>query len=451
MIDMDEVLHSSSWWLLLASVWCAWFTWNAFRPIRGVRELIVGSFLVGWWTSELPLHQLAWQVFGAFVLVQLGALHDWPGVLGLAISVVSWAALIFLAITATRSGEIFERALSKDLGEQYAETFSEEIRRHALTAESRRRLLVPFYFRDRRVRVHGGIQYAEGAGRRHQLDVHVPIHTVKGAPVLFQVHGGGWIVGHKRQQGMPLVNHMAARGWVCVSANYRLSPRATFPDHLIDLKQALAWTRQNIAKYGGDPNFIVVTGGSAGGHLCTLLALTPNDPRYQPGFEDVDTRVQACVPFYAVYDLVDRHRVHMHRGLALLVNRVFMKSSPSRDPEAFERASPIARINPEAPPFFIVHGTHDSLAPHEEARVFVDALRKVSKEKVIYVELPGVQHAFEVFHSIRTGHATAAVFRFLSTVHANYLSKQGAGAHDADRSVHSTGDLAERATSSSSG
>jgi acetyl esterase/lipase len=172
-----------------------------------------------------------------------------------------------------------------------------------------------------------------------------------------------------------------------------------------------------------------------------LLALTANDASYQPGFEHVDTRVQGCVPFYGVYDFVDRSRVHKHRGLSLVVNRLVMKSSPERDPEAFERASPIARIHPDAPPFFIIHGDQDSMAPHEEARVFVQRLREVSRARVTYVELPGVQHAFEVFHSIRTGHATAAVFRFLSMVHADYLASRQQGAADADRSVHSSGVL----------
>jgi acetyl esterase/lipase len=253
---------------------------------------------------------------------------------------------------------------------------------------------------------------------------------------------------------MPLVNHMTARGWVCVSANYRLSPRATFPDHLLDLKRALAWTRQHIAEYGGDPDFIAVTGGSAGGHLCSLLALTANDPRYQPGFETIDTSVQACVPFYGVYDFRDRHGLQKHRGLALLVNRTVMKTTPIRDPEAFERASPIACIHPDAPPFFVVHGDQDSMAPHEEARVFVQKLRDVSRAKVAYAELPGTQHAFEMFHSIRTGHASAAVFRFLSMIHGDYLAsgQRGAqGAGDADRGIHSTGVLEERATGRADG
>lgn len=442
---MDAVNNSAAWCFLAASVWCALFTWNAFRPVRRVRELILGSFLAGWWTSELPLHQLAWQVFGSAVLIDLGALGGWPGLLGLAICIVSWSALVLLAVRASRVGDLFERALSEDLGADYLSRLSPDVQERVRQREARARLIFPWRFHDRRVRVHAGIQYAEGAGRRHQLDVHVPMSGAKGAPVLFQVHGGGWVVGNKRQQGMPLVNHMAARGWVCVSANYRLSPRATFPDHLIDLKRALAWTREHIAEYGGDPDFIVVTGGSAGGHLCSLLALTANDPRYQPGFEQVDTRVQGCVPFYAVYDFVDRSRVHMHRGLSLVVNRLVMKSTPERDPEAFDRASPIAQIHADAPPFFIVHGDQDSMAPHEEARIFVQRLRDVSKSKVIYIELPGVQHAFEVFHSIRTGHATGAVFRFLSTVHADYLNKRAQGDADASRSLHSGSVVGDRA------
>ena len=63
-----------------------------------------------------------------------------------------------------------------------------------------------------------------------------------------------------------------------VTINYRLSPKATWPDHLVDCKRALAWVRDHIADYGGDPSFIAVSGGSAGGHLCAMLALTPADP-----------------------------------------------------------------------------------------------------------------------------------------------------------------------------
>ena len=64
------------------------------------------------------------------------------------------------------------------------------------------------------------------------------------------------MVGDKGQQALPLMLHLAAEGWVCVAANYRLSPRVAFPEHLLDCKQALRWTREHVAEYGGDPDFV---------------------------------------------------------------------------------------------------------------------------------------------------------------------------------------------------
>ena len=70
--------------------------------------------------------------------------------------------------------------------------------------------------------------------------------------------------------------------------------------------------------------------------------------------------------------------------------------------DLWEKASPISHVHEDAPPFFVIHGSHDTLALVENARTFVDALRCVSTSPVVYAELPGAQHAFEVFHSIRT-------------------------------------------------
>ena len=120
--------------------------------------------------------------------------------------------------------------------------------------------------------------------------------------MLLQVPGGAWAIGMRRPQSYPLLSHMAERGWVCVSIDYRVSPKNTWPDHIVDVKRALAWIKENIADYGGDPDFVAITGGSAGGHLSSLAALTPNDPQWQPGFEDADTSVVAAVPIYGRYD-----------------------------------------------------------------------------------------------------------------------------------------------------
>jgi acetyl esterase/lipase len=103
---------------------------------------------------------------------------------------------------------------------------------------------------------------------------------------------------------------------------------------------------------------------------------------------------------------------------------VVMKKSLAEEPDAFRKASPMHRIHAEAPPFFVIHGSHDSLAPVEAARHFAKLLRETSKAPVAYAEIPGAQHAFEVFHSKRTTHVTRAVGRFLGYLHSQYLRER---------------------------
>jgi len=268
------------------------------------------------------------------------------------------------------------------------------------------------------------LPYVEGGGPRQRLDVYAPSAGARNAPVLLQIHGGGWTIGKKEQQALPLMYHLASKGWVCVAANYRLSPKATFPDHIIDTKLALKWILEHIGDFGGDARFVAVTGGSAGGHLASLLALTPNDPEYQPGFESVDTRVQAAVPFYGVYDFTDRQGLDRKRVFIRFAERLVLKKKFDDDRDAFERASPMSRVRPDAPPFLVIHGTHDSLVPVRDARHFVELLRAASQAPVCYVELPYAQHAFEVFHSLRTRNIVRGVDRFLAAVYAAWLASE---------------------------
>ena len=208
--------------------------------------------------------------------------------------------------------------------------------------------------------------------------------------------------------------HMAARGWVCIAINYRLSPRDPFPAHIVDVKRAIAWVREHVAEHGGNPGFLALTGGSAGGHLTALAALTPNDPEYQPGFEDADTTVQAAVPFYGVYDLAGS--IGTRRAIQMrdrFVGPRVLFGDPQDDLEPFEKASPILRVGRDAPPMLVIHGARDSLVEVEQARQFVLRLRAVSDQPVAYAELPGTQHAFDVFPSIRSAAVVRGVDRFL--------------------------------------
>src|SRR4030095_13298362 len=104
--------------------------------------------------------------------------------------------------------------------------------------------------------------------------------------------------------------------------------------------------------------------------LAALVALTANEPAYQPGFEHVDTSVRACVAFYGVYDFTDRHGVWPHGGLAKLLRQRVMKAALEEAREAYEQASPMSRVGAHAPPFFIVHGDRDTMVPVAAGRRF---------------------------------------------------------------------------------
>jgi acetyl esterase/lipase len=418
---------------LFVSLVGAVFAINAHRPFAREGHLSIGVFFAGWLTTELPIHHLAWQMAATALFVSAGALHGWAGWAGLVIAGGSWMSLWRMFRAAGGAGDVVERALVEALGPAYADHIEASLRAQLETPQRLAQLLMPFSMRHPAVERITGLAYGP-YGRRNQLDIYRPRQRGVGRPVLVQVHGGAWVIGDKSQQGLPLMTHMASLGWVCVAINYRLSPRATFPDHIIDVKRAIAWVKANIAEYGGDPEFVVITGGSAGGHLSALAALTPNDPEYQPGFEDADTTVQACVPFYGVYDFTNRKGVG-RRDMRGFLGRLVLKRRFSEARELFERASPMSRVNEGAPPFLIIHGTHDTLVPVEEARLFVELLRGASMQPVAYAELPGAQHAFEVFASARTGHVIRGVARFLAYVHATHAAPMPAVAREAEAAL----------------
>lgn len=395
-----------SWLFLGVSLIGAVFTANAFVPVRRVPALFMPSFFGSWLTAELAMHHVLWQAIATFLFVDFGALDGFPGWAGLVITLGSWIGLVVLFGDGSRAAKTFAAALRN------VDTVRETLR------VPRKQVLLPFSKKRRGVKVTRDIVFRRVAGTILKLDVVAPDTDGTNRPAILQIHGGSWVMGDKREQGWPLLSHLAANGWVCFNLNYRLSPGATFPDHLIDLKAGLAWIREHAAEYDIDPDFIAVTGGSAGGHLAALMALTANDPEYQPGFENADTSLQAAVPIYGVYDFTSRLGMNRLPFWYRRLEQQIMKAFQSEEPEKFRRASPIDRVHPGAPPFFIIHGDRDTLAPVEEARYFADELRQRSKSPVIYAELAGAQHAFDLFCSPRTAHMLVAVLKFLDATHA---------------------------------
>lgn len=415
------------WWeapLLRQGAVRAGLVANAYRPRSGMFSM-APSFFASWLSSEGAPAVLSW--WGLRTAWQLrrarraGESLRAADVAGLALSAGAAVGMVGLIREGMRSREEYEAALSGLIDADELEQRPSAVRAGALvpllTGNRRRRRTRNVVFTDH--------DPADRHSKRLALDVYLPLDEPEPGtkrPAVLQIHGGAWVLGSKDEQGIPLLNHLASCGWVGFNVDYRLSPRAKFPDHLVDCKKALAWIREHADEYDVDPDFIVVTGGSAGGHLCALMALTQNDPQFQPGFEHADTSLQAAVPFYGVYDLTDRD--HNYRSTFVrLMTDIVMGVGLEDSPESWAAYSPIDRITEDAPPMFVIHGDRDVLVPVAIARSFVAALREVSRRPVVYAELRGAQHAFEIFPSFRTVHTVEYVERFLHHVHGEYLAR----------------------------
>lgn len=356
---------------LVSAVIDGCFALFALAPIRRPWPLSGVSSYFGLVFNELPfvaVYLIAASALPRAVRGDLDTPAEW-GAFGVAM--LSAVAFAVVAVRALPTRGVVQEALAEGLGEGWHRSL-----RRKPWAPWVRILLWPFpsLGRGRAVERIADIPYGP-AGLRNNLDVYRRRGGTSHAPVLVHLHGGRFVSGRKSREALPLLHHLARQGWVCVSANYRLSPRATWPDHLVDVKKVLAWVREHGAEYGADPSTLFLAGSSAGGHLAAFAGLTPNDPAYQPGFESADTSVTGVVCLYGWYG-----NVGAGEGVA---------------------SSPYDVLHADAPPFFVTHGDKDPMVHVDGARQFVQRLRDVSRNLVVYAELPGAHHSFDLFHSIR--------------------------------------------------
>jgi arylformamidase len=189
------------------------------------------------------------------------------------------------------------------------------------------------------------IAYYEGPDAdpvRHQLDVHVP-KGLKDFPVLFFLHGGAWVEGDKNLFGIQtmLARTFNRHGIGVVCPNYRLSPKAKHPDHIHDVARAFAWTHSHIGKYGGSSDEIFVSGHSAGGHLCALLA---TDESYLKGEGLSLKAVRGALPI---------------SGLFIIPNDRLFQIPFGKDPEVHIQASPLEHVKKGLPDFLVMFADYD--------------------------------------------------------------------------------------------
>ena len=232
---------------------------------------------------------------------------------------------------------------------------------------------------------------------------------------MISIHGGAWQFGSRSNSALPLMYKMASLGWLCFNIDYRLSGNpssgsAVWPDHLHDCLQALRFVVAHARSLGGDPGCVVVTGGSAGGHIAALLAL----------HAAAKPLLRACVPFYGVYDL-------LAEGTRSLFQRRVLFSADEgllRDASPLQIVEGMGKKEEEGmPDFLLVQGASDSLTPLAGHEAFVEALRRKGvRADALVVE--GAQHAFDSFGSLRCASAIIGTACWLEMLHEDYLASK---------------------------
>jgi acetyl esterase/lipase len=228
------------------------------------------------------------------------------------------------------------------------------------------------------------------------LDLYLPAahagRNAKSRPVIIYVHGGGGNSGHTRQaaafENWPgVLASIAARGYVVASIEYRLGSEATSPAQIQDVKAAIQWLRSNAALYGIDKNRFGIWGGSAGGLLAALAGTSCGARELEPiGAGAESSCVQAVVAWYGTFDA---------QPLATIPELMAMlgcKLSPCED-ERIKMASPVRYLDPTDPPFLLIHGANDSVAPLSQTLKFAEALKRNNVRGDLLV-IPDVDHSF---------------------------------------------------------
>ncbi|MDD5224502.1 MAG: alpha/beta hydrolase [bacterium] len=265
---------------------------------------------------------------------------------------------------------------------------------------------------------HRDLVWDSSTGQDLFADLYLP---EKGGPfaTVIHIHGGAWISGSK---GMPMATyfgeHLACRGYAFFDVRYRLGPEIKFPQDIQDIKCAIRWLRGNAEQYNIDKSRFISMGGSAGGHLSAMVALTGNDHFFDPvcpGYPDESFQVQAAIPFYGVHEWVNWMDIRMF-GLDHSYFNLPANATDAEKQALLVKVSPVTYAADAPGPFLIIQGDEDVGVPVHQGQALNDALVAAGKEsRLVFIE--GANHAFDMWRdSPFTAKATREVDDFLAEV-----------------------------------
>lgn len=217
-----------------------------------------------------------------------------------------------------------------------------------------------------------------------RLDIVRPKAPAKGKrPGVLVIHGGGWRNGSKEAQLVPFCLRYVEQGFVCANVEYRLAKTATAPAAVTDVLKAAEWFHKNAGRYNVDAKRIVVTGGSAGGHLSLMVGMTPKSAKLGPR-----ARVRAVVNFYGITDVADQLGGPNERAYAV----TWVPEQPGRL-ELARRVSPMTYVRKDVPAILTLHGDADPTVPYEHGVGLTKALRDAGAAAEM-VSVPQGKHGF---------------------------------------------------------
>ncbi|WP_018142714.1 alpha/beta hydrolase [Alloscardovia criceti] len=226
---------------------------------------------------------------------------------------------------------------------------------------------------------HLAIPYIEDNNRAHYLDVFAPAdaNAERLYPVVIDDHGGGFVYG-LRELNRSFAMHLAHRGFVVVVPSYRPGPRHNFAEMLTDLSQAYAWTKENIASFGGDTSKLFLTGDSAGGCMALYSSQIENSVEMseKTGVPQAGIDIKGLLLVCGVYDLT----ACMSTKPTGNVLDGFKKEIFQTVREGFEQYSKTDNVLAAAPlpPVFINTAEDDFL--HDENVQLAERLEKLGVE-----------------------------------------------------------------------
>lgn len=231
-------------------------------------------------------------------------------------------------------------------------------------------------------------------GRSEQADLYLPAKRGKDvrSPAVLIIHGGGWTGGTKNaEREFNIGTTLALNGYVGLSIDYVLATKEkpTWPQNLCDCKTAVRWLRKNAERLQIDPENIGVIGGSAGGHLAAMVALTGPDDKLDPAEPDgkISCKVKCAVDLYGPGDLT-------YLG-GELKNLEMIGKPLAEAPELYKAASPITYADKNDPPILLIHGTADKIVDVKQSEHFAAVLKKAgTKHQLVIVE--GAPHTFHL-------------------------------------------------------